>query len=90
MTLLDAPELPSKLLINSLSPVSVARLVSAATVDATLVEVLPAPAPALAEVAAATVFCAEAALDALKRLDRAEAELLLTLPIDIITPIATL
>jgi hypothetical protein len=46
-------------------------------------------APVLAEVAAATVFSAEAALEAPKRLDRVEAWLLLTLPIDIMTPIET-
>ena len=63
MTLLEAPELPSRLPSNSLSPDSVARLVSAAA-----------------------AFAAEAALDALKRLYRAG--LPLTLPIDIMTPIA--
>ena len=94
MTLLEAPEPPSRLLSNSLSPDSVARLVSAATVEATLavepaVELDVLPAPARAEVAAAAVFAAEAALDALKRLDRAEAWLLPMLPIDIMTPIAT-
>ena len=94
MTLLEAPELPSRLPSNSLSPDSVARLVSAATVEATLavkltmeLGVLPVLAGVLAEVAAATVPVAEAALEALKRLDRAEAWLLLlTLPIDIMTP----
>jgi len=54
VTLLEAPEPPSRLPSNSLSPDSVIRLVSAATVDATVavelaVEggVLPAPAPVL-------------------------------------------
>jgi hypothetical protein len=66
--------------------------VSAATVEATVVElagefdVLPATAPAAA---AAAVFCAEAALDALKMLYRAEVWLLSTLPIDLMTSIAT-
>jgi hypothetical protein len=66
----------------------VARLVSAATVEARLVGVPIVLAPAPAEVAA-TVFCAEAALDALKRLVRAEAGLFVMLPIDIMTPIAS-
>jgi hypothetical protein len=93
VTLLGAPEAPFKLLSNSLSFDSVARLVSAATVEATFAIWLAAElegllAPAMVAVAAATVFCAEAALDALKRLDRAEAWLLLTLPIDIMPPIA--
>jgi hypothetical protein len=95
VTLLEAPEPPSRLPSNSLLADSVARLVSAATVEATLavelaveLEVPLALAPVLAKVAAATVFAAEDALDALKRLDRAEAWLL-TLPIDIMTLIAT-
>jgi len=92
VTLLEAPEPPSRLPSNSLSPDSVARLVSAATVAARLavelgLEVLLAAVPA--EVAAATVFSADAALDALRRLDRAEAWPLLMLPIDIVTPIAS-
>ena len=76
--------------------VAVARLVSAATVEATLavelaveLAVLFVPAAVVAGVAAATVFAAEAALDALKRLYTAEAWLLLTLPIDIMAPTAT-
>jgi hypothetical protein len=72
VTLLEAPEPPSRLVSNSLSPDSVARLVSAATVEVTLaveveLEVLVL-APVLAEVAAAW--------------------LLLILPIDIMTSIA--
>jgi hypothetical protein len=93
VTLLEAPEPPSRLPSNSLSPDSVARLVSAATIEATLavelaveLEVLLVLAVVLAGVAAAAVFSAEAALDALKRLYRAG--LLLTLPIDIMTSIA--
>jgi hypothetical protein len=88
VTLLEAPEPPSRLPSNSLSPDSVARLVSATTIEATLAvelavefEVLPVLAVVLAGVAVAAVFAAEAALDALKRLYRAG--LLLTLPIDI-------
>jgi hypothetical protein len=93
VTLLDAPEAPFRLLSNSLSFDSVARLVNAATVEATFAVWLAAElegllAPAVVAVAAATVFCAEAALDALKRLDRAEAWLLLMLSIDIMLPIA--
>jgi hypothetical protein len=74
VTLLEAPEPPSRLVSNSLSPDSVARLVSATTVEATLaVEIEPEVlalvlAPVLAEVAAAW--------------------LLLILPIDIMTSIA--
>jgi hypothetical protein len=90
VTLLEAPEPTSRLPSNSLFADSVARLVSAATVEAVLavelaveLEVLLVLAAALAGVAAATVFCADAALDALKRLDTAEAWLLLMLPIDI-------
>jgi hypothetical protein len=91
VTLLEALEFPPKLLSNSLSPDSVTRLVSAATVDAKLVEepvpelwlpLVPAVAALEAAVAAA-VFWADAALDALKRADRAEALLLPILPIDI-------
>jgi hypothetical protein len=72
VTLLEAPEPPSRPVSNSLSPDSVARLVSAATVEVTLaveveLEVLVL-APVLAEVAAAW--------------------LLLILPIDIMTSIA--
>ena len=77
MTLLEAPEPPSRLPSNSLSLDSLARLVSAAIADAALavelaveLEPLTALAPA---VAAAAVFAAEAALDALRRLYRAEA-----------------
>jgi hypothetical protein len=92
VTLLDAPEPPSRVPSNSLSPDSVARLVSAATVAARLavelgLEVLLAATPAA--LAAAAVFSADAALDALRRLDRAEAWPLLMLPIDIVTPIAS-
>lgn len=70
--MLEAPEPPSRPVSNSLSPDSVARLVSAATVEVTLaveveLEVLVL-APVLAEVAAAW--------------------LLLILPIDIMTSIA--
>lgn len=70
-----APEPPSRLPSNSLLADSVARLVSAATVEAMLaelaveLEVLLVPAG----VAAATAFCAEAALDAVKRVETAEA-----------------
>ena len=94
MTLLEAPEPPSRLPSISLLADSVARLVSATTIEATLAvelavefEVLPVLAVVLAGVAVAAVFAAEAALDALKRLYRAG--LLLTLPIDIMAPIAT-
>lgn len=94
MTLLEAPEPPSRLPSSSLSPASVARLVSAATVEATLAvepaveDEAPLVLPAVpAGIAAATVFCAEAALDALSRLARAEDWLLPMLPIDIMTPI---
>jgi hypothetical protein len=75
VTLLEAPEPPSRLLSNSLSPDSVARLVSAATVEATVDVELAVELEALGVLlaAAATVFCAEAALDALNRLYRAEA-----------------
>lgn len=93
MTLSGAPERPSRLPSNSLSPDSVARLVSAATVEVTLtaelavkLEVPLVLAVVLAEVAATAEFSAEAALDAPKRLYRAEAWLLLTLPIDIMRP----
>jgi hypothetical protein len=75
VTLLEAPEPAPRLLSNSLSPVSVTRLVSAATVDATFVvglavelDVLLGVAPVPREVAAAAVFSAEAAPDALRRL----------------------
>jgi hypothetical protein len=94
VTLLEAPEPPSRVLSNSLLLDSVARLVSAAIDEATLavelaveLEVLLVVAAIPAELAAVTVFAAEAVLDALKRLIRAEAELLLTLPTDIMTPI---
>jgi hypothetical protein len=75
VTLLEAPEPPSRLPSNSLSLDAVARLVSDATVDATLaaelaveLELPPALAAALAAVAA--VFSAETALAAPKRLYR--------------------
>jgi hypothetical protein len=89
VTLLDAPEPPSRVPSNSLSPDSVARLVSAATVAARLavelgLEVLLAATPAA--LAAAAVFSADAALDALRRLDRADTCPLLMLPIDIMNP----
>jgi hypothetical protein len=90
VTLLEAPEPPPRLPSNSLLADSVARLVSAATVEVMLavklvveLEVLLVFAAVLAGVAVATEFAAEAALDALKRLDTAEAWLLPTLPIDI-------
>ena len=76
MTLLEAPEPPSRLPSNSLLADSLARLVSAATVEAVLavelaveLELLLALATELAGVAAAW--------------------LLLMLPIDITVPIAT-
>jgi hypothetical protein len=94
VTLLEAPEPPSRLLSSSLLLDSVARLVSAAIDEAVLavelaveLEVPPVAAAMPAELAAVAVFAAEAALDALKRLIRAEAGLLLTLPTDIMTPI---
>jgi hypothetical protein len=71
VTLLEAPEPPSKLPSNSLLADAVARLVSAATVEAMLVAELAVELEA--GVAAATVFAADAALDALKRLYTAEA-----------------
>jgi hypothetical protein len=89
VTLLEAPEPPSRLLSSSLLADSVARLVSAAIDEATLAVELGTELEVLLVPAAATVFAAEAALDALKRLIRAEAGLLLTLPTDIMTPIAT-
>jgi hypothetical protein len=69
VTLLEAPEPPSRLPSNSLLADSVARLVSAATVEAMFIEVPIVLADVLAGVA--------------------ETWLLLTLPIDIITPVAT-
>jgi hypothetical protein len=97
VTLLEAPEPPARLPSNSLSPESIARLVSAATVEATLAvelavepEVLPVRAAVPAALAAATVLAVEAAVEALNRPYRAEAWLLLlTLPIDIRLPVAT-
>ena len=53
MTLLEAPELPSRLPSNSLLVDSVARLVSAATVEAVFVEVLLVLADVLTGVAEA-------------------------------------
>jgi hypothetical protein len=79
--LLEAPEPPSRLVSNSLSPDAVARLVRAATVDVTF-DVEPALLLVLA--LAAAVCCAEAALDVLKRLDRAELWPPVMPPIDII------
>ncbi len=75
MTLLEAPEPPFRLLSNSLSPDSVARLVSAATVEARL-DVEPAVEFEVALVLAAVlaaVDAAEAALDPLRRLYSAAA-----------------
>jgi hypothetical protein len=76
VTLLEAPEPPSRLPSNSLSLDAVARLVSAATVDAVLaaelaieLELPPALAAALAA-AVVAVFSADAALAAPKRLYR--------------------
>lgn len=68
MTLLEAPEPASRLPSNSLLADSVARFVSAATVEAML-----APEAAVAAVPA----------------EVAAAGLLVTLPIDIIVPLAT-
>jgi len=73
--LLEAPDPPSRLPSNSLSPDSVTRLVSAATVEAKFsvefaveLEVPLVLAPGLAAVAAAAVFSAETAPDARDRL----------------------
>jgi hypothetical protein len=91
-TLLEAPEPASMFPSSSLLVEAIARLVSAAAVDAAVaVEFAAEPEAPLAlaaEVAAATVFCADAALEALNRLESAEAWLLPMLPIDIIIPIA--
>jgi hypothetical protein len=67
----------------------VARFVSAAMVEAKFAAELVVELEALPVVAADTELAAEAALDAFRRLDRAEAWLLLTLPIDIVTPVNT-
>jgi len=96
VTLVGAPEPPSMLPSNSLSADSVARLVSAATVEATLV-VEPLVELALLLVlvlagplAAATPLPApEAALYAPRTLYRPEAWLLPTLPMDMMPPIGT-
>ncbi len=90
VTLLDALEPPFNPASNSLLPDSVAKVVSAATVEATLAVELAATlavllAP-LAEDAAAAVFCAEAAPVALNRLDNNEDCPLPMLPIDIMIP----
>ena len=74
MTLLEAPALPSRLPSNWLLADSVARLVSAATVEALLAVELAVELEMLLVLAAAGV---------------AAARLLLTLPIDIMIPIAT-
>jgi hypothetical protein len=72
VTLSEGPELPSRLLSNSLSPDSVARLVSAATVevalDAELAFDIAFVALVSAAAAAAAVLFADAALAALRRL----------------------
>jgi hypothetical protein len=72
VTLSEAPELPSRLLSNWLSPDSVARLVSAATVEAALDAELAVDTALVALVsaaaAAAAVLFADAALAALRRL----------------------
>jgi hypothetical protein len=88
--LLDVLELPSRPASNSLLPAAVARLVSAATVAATLAvelevdfEVLLVLAPVLV-----AVLVAAAALEEVKRLERAEAWLPEMLLIDIMTPLA--
>jgi hypothetical protein len=88
VTLLEAPKPPSMLPSNSLLADSLARPVSAATVEAVLAVKLAVEFEVLLALAA-TVFSAEAALDALKRLDTAVAWLLLMLPIDIMAPTAT-
>jgi hypothetical protein len=90
VTLLDAPEPPFKLASNSLLPDAVARVVSAATVEATLAVELAATVAVLLAPAAAgeAAFCAEAALAALKRLDSTDDCPLPMLPIDIMFPSA--
>ena len=72
VTLLEAPELPSRLPSNSLLPDSVTRRVSAATVAATFAVELEAffVDAAAGEVAVVAIFAAEAGLD---RLDCADA-----------------
>lgn len=65
-----------------------ARLVSAATVEARLAAEPAVEFDPLLEPASAAAVFSAAALDALKRLYRDEVWLLLTLPIDIVTPIA--
>ncbi len=82
MTPLEAPALPPRPASNSLLPDAVARLVSAATVEATVAAELAV------ETEAALVepeLAAEAELEVLNRLDSEGAWLLLILPIDIMT-----
>jgi hypothetical protein len=91
--LLDVLALPCKPASNSLLPAAVARLVNAATVEATLVvepgvELEVLPALALLGAAAAAALVAEGALEEFKRLERAEAWLLETPLIDIMTSLA--
>jgi hypothetical protein len=78
VTLLEAPEAPSRLPSSSLSADSVARLVSAATVEATFAGRFTA------ELALPLVLAA-----ALGEAARPAAWLLLTLPTDKMTPIGT-
>ncbi len=78
VALVDAPEPPSRLPSNWLSADSVARLVSAATVDARLAVRFPAE---LALLLVLEAVLAEVA--------RPAAGLLLTLPIDTMTPVGT-
>ena len=78
MTLLEAPEAPSRLPSSSLSADSVARLVSAATVEATFAGRFTA------ELALPLVLAA-----VLGEAARPAAWLLLTLPTDKMTPIGT-
>lgn len=91
MTPLDALELPSKSFSRVLSAVSLASVARSASAEALLDKVtvesalLPLFEVVPAEDAALDVAAVEAVVAALKRLDRAESELLLTLPIDIIT-----
>ena len=97
MTPLDALELPSRLLSRVLSAVSLARVARSASAEALLDKVTvesallpPFEVVVPAEDAALDVAAVEAVVAALKRLDRAESELLLTLPIDIMTQTGTL
>ena len=97
MTPVDAFELPSRSFSRVLSAVSLARVARSASAEALLdkVTVESALLPLLevvvpVEDTALDVAAVEAVVAALKRLDRAESELLLTLPIDIITKTGTL